>query len=54
MANYECKTAFNGEEALKEIENDSFDLILLDVMLPKIDGFTLLEKIKPLAFQLYF
>ncbi|AKN30255.1 response regulator [Clostridium carboxidivorans P7] len=54
MANYECKTAFNGEEALKEIENDSFDLILLDVMLPKIDGFTLLEKIKPLGIPVIF
>lgn len=54
MANYECKTAFNGEEALKEIENGSFDLILLDVMLPKIDGFTLLEKIKPLGIPVIF
>ncbi|AZV56927.1 response regulator transcription factor [Clostridium sp. AWRP] len=54
MANYECKTAFNGEEALNEIENDSFDLILLDVMLPKIDGFTLLEKIKPLGIPVIF
>ncbi|QXE21068.1 response regulator transcription factor [Clostridium sp. 001] len=54
MANYECKTAFNGEEALKKIENDSFDLILLDVMLPKIDGFTLLEKIKPLEIPVIF
>ncbi|NMM62601.1 response regulator transcription factor [Clostridium sp. P21] len=54
MANYECKTALNGEEALKEIENSSFDLILLDVMLPKIDGFTLLEKIKPLGIPVIF
>jgi DNA-binding response OmpR family regulator len=54
MANYQCKTAFNGEEALKEIENDSFDLVLLDVMLPKIDGFTLLEKIKPLEIPVIF
>ncbi|AKA68987.1 response regulator transcription factor [Clostridium scatologenes] len=54
MANYECEAAFNGEEALKEIENDSFDLILLDVMLPKIDGFTLLEKIKPLGIPVIF
>ncbi|AGY74296.1 response regulator transcription factor [Clostridium autoethanogenum] len=54
MSNYECKTAFNGEDALEEIENDSFDLILLDVMLPKIDGFTLLEKIKPLGIPVIF
>ncbi|AWI04814.1 response regulator transcription factor [Clostridium drakei] len=54
MANYECEAAFNGEEALKKIENDSFDLILLDVMLPKIDGFTLLEKIKPLGIPVIF
>lgn len=54
MASYQSKTAFNGEEALKEIEKDSFDLILLDVMLPKIDGFTLLEKIKPLGIPVIF
>ncbi|MFI8716196.1 response regulator [Brevibacillus brevis] len=48
-ANYESTVVFDGEEALNVIERDRFDLILLDVMLPKVDGFTLFEKIKPLG-----
>lgn len=54
MANYESSVAFDGDEALSAIERDSFDLILLDVMLPKIDGFNLLEKIKPLGIPVIF
>lgn len=54
MANYQCEVAFDGEGALQKIENSSFDLILLDVMLPKIDGFTLLQKIKHLGIPVIF
>lgn len=54
VSNYESEIVFNGEEALNIIEKDSFDLILLDVMLPKIDGFTLLERIKPLGIPVIF
>lgn len=46
MVSYETKQAYDGEEALKLLEEEKFDLVLLDVMLPKIDGFTLMEKIK--------
>lgn len=46
MAQYASNQAYNGEEALSLIEKEKFDLILLDIMLPKIDGFTLFEKIK--------
>ena len=31
-------TAYDGEEALRYIKEEKFDLIVLDVMLPKIDG----------------
>ncbi|MDF2636132.1 MAG: two-component response regulator [Pelosinus sp.] len=54
MENYKSEVIFDGDEALNAIEKDSFDLILLDVMLPKIDGFTLLEKIKPLGIPVIF
>ncbi|WDV45019.1 response regulator transcription factor [Clostridiaceae bacterium M8S5] len=37
--------AANGNEAIKFIENDNFDIALLDVMLPDMDGFTLCKKI---------
>lgn len=46
-AGYECYTAFDGKEAADILEEKSFDLILLDIMLPEIDGYELLEYIKP-------
>lgn len=54
MAQYASNQAYNGEEALSLIEKEKFDLILLDIMLPKIDGFTLLEKIKPKGIPIIF
>ncbi len=36
----------NGEEALKLIKQGGFDLVLLDIMLPGMDGFEILEKIE--------
>ena len=47
-AGYLCLTAKAGNEAVSKIDNDSPDLILLDIMLPEIDGYQLLEYIKPL------
>ena len=44
-AGYTCDLAADGLEALHKIEQESYDLILLDVMLPEIDGFTLMEYI---------
>ncbi|HSN08768.1 MAG TPA: response regulator, partial [Hanamia sp.] len=38
MEGYEVTSAYDGEEALKAIQNEYFDLIVLDVMLPEIDG----------------
>lgn len=43
---YNIKKAFDGEEALDLIKSDKPDLILLDVMLPEIDGYTLCKQIK--------
>ena len=43
---YRVKKAFDGLEALKIINEDKPDLILLDVMLPELDGFSLCKKIK--------
>lgn len=42
---YHCTCAYDGRQAADIIENNGFDLILLDIMLPEIDGFTLLEYI---------
>ncbi len=43
---YICETASNGIAATEKIENNRYDLILLDVMLPDIDGYELIEYIK--------
>lgn len=46
---YKCEVANDGETACDFIENKRYDLILLDIMLPKIDGYELLEYIKQLS-----
>jgi two-component system alkaline phosphatase synthesis response regulator PhoP len=43
---YLVKRAANGKEALEYLESDHFDLVILDIMLPYIDGFKIAEKIR--------
>ncbi len=43
---YSVVTAPNGEEALKKLRQESPDLIILDVMMPKIDGFEVCKRIR--------
>jgi DNA-binding response OmpR family regulator len=40
------KSAFNGEEALELLRKEKFDLMLLDLVMPKVDGFKVLETMK--------
>jgi DNA-binding response OmpR family regulator len=42
---FEITWAENGEEALAIFQTESFDICVFDVMMPKMDGFTLAEKI---------
>jgi DNA-binding response OmpR family regulator len=44
--NYEVEFAINGETALEWIEKTDFDLILLDIMMPELDGFEVCERMK--------
>jgi DNA-binding response OmpR family regulator len=46
LDNYEVDTAFDGEEGLLFIDENVYNLIILDIMLPKVDGLTLLKKIR--------
>lgn len=44
---YHCTCVYDGVQAADRIERETFDLILLDVMLPGISGFELMEYIRP-------
>lgn len=44
--NYSVDTVFDGAEALDYIQSGNYDAIILDIMLPKIDGITVLRQIR--------
>lgn len=44
---FEAITAFDGEEGLEKVQNEDPDLIILDLMLPKIDGWELCQQLRP-------
>lgn len=46
MEEYEVVTADNGKDALKIINEQHFDLLILDVMLPDVDGFQICEQVR--------
>jgi DNA-binding NtrC family response regulator len=46
LQGFEIKTAANGEEAISLLESESFDLVLLDIEMPKMDGLEVLRYIK--------
>lgn len=43
---YQTEIAYNGEDGLDYALHDNYDLILLDIMLPKLDGFSLVKKLR--------
>ena len=46
QAGYTCDIATDGEEGLNKALTDTYDLILLDLMLPKMDGFTVCKNVR--------
>jgi len=46
MEGYEVSCVGNGLEALKKMENEFFDLVIMDIMLPEIDGITVTETLR--------
>ena len=51
---YECTCAYTGKEGADYIEKEVFDLVLLDIMLPEISGYELLEYIKLVEMPVIF
>jgi len=45
-AGFEVLTAFDGEEGLRKVHEEKPDLVILDVIMPKRDGFEVLREIK--------
>jgi two-component system alkaline phosphatase synthesis response regulator PhoP len=46
MEGYEVLTAFDGEEAIQRIESESPDLVVLDIMMPKLDGYEVCRRVR--------
>jgi two-component system alkaline phosphatase synthesis response regulator PhoP len=46
LDDYEVTSSFNGADALEKVKQEHFDLIILDVMLPELDGISVCETIR--------
>lgn len=53
-AGYSCVAVQDGLAAIDAVEEDNFDLVLLDIMLPGADGYDVMEYIKPLKVPVIF
>lgn len=54
IAKYETECSFDGIDALNKIKNNFYDLILMDIMLPNLDGFEIIEKLNNLTTPIIF
>lgn len=46
MEGFEVETAWDGQEAIQKLGSNDYDLILLDLILPKINGFDVLKQLR--------
>jgi two-component system alkaline phosphatase synthesis response regulator PhoP len=46
LEGYEVTSAYDGKEALQKVSNEYFDLIIMDIMLPEMDGISVTESIR--------
>lgn len=53
-AGYSCTALYDGKSAADILESHTFDLILLDIMLPEINGYELMEYIRPMGIPVIF
>ncbi|SFB04058.1 response regulator transcription factor [Clostridium frigidicarnis] len=54
IANYETKQVHDGLEAIDIVQKEHIDLVLLDIMIPGADGFTIMDKIRYLDIPVIF
>ena len=54
ISGHESVPCFDGNEAVHMVRNEEFDLILLDIMLPGLDGFQVMEKIRETGTPVIF
>ena len=53
-AGYDCTAVYDGKAAADLLEDHTYDLILLDIMLPEINGYELMEYIRPMGIPVIF
>src|SRR5215203_2957724 len=46
LEGYEVTSAFDGAAAMQAVQNEYFDLIIMDVMIPQLDGFSVTQNIR--------
>lgn len=49
IAGFEVKQAINGIEAMEKVLSEPFDLVIVDVNMPRMDGFTFLRSLRSVA-----
>ena len=53
-AGYQCTAVYDGKAAADLLEDHTYDLILLDIMVPEINGYELMEYIRPMGIPVIF
>lgn len=48
---FDVQNAYDGEEAINFLKNSDFDLVMLDIVMPKINGFGVLEEMRNLGVK---
>ena len=54
LAGYECEICRDGRRAVAKVHQENYDLILLDIMLPEMNGFEVIEAIKSREIPVIF
>lgn len=52
QAKYSVDSCYNGEDAFDYFESAEYDLVILDIMMPKLDGFSVLRKIRAINHKI--